>query len=307
MQEKIYRIYVLSANDAPNEIRYVGVTVKKVSERFSQHKYCAMHPEKRGLPVHKWMWSKYEKGIDILYKEIDSCSEDKWEELEQFYIKKYNEGGKLMNLDKGGKGIITKEKRSKSSIERSREGHFKPITLFDKDGNLVENCPSCVYVEEKYGIKRTAINNTLNKRSKTSKGFYIFYTSDVENPNFNIHDEIAKKNDNAKSMKQVHQFDLSGNLIETFTHQQEIVRKYGYDKGCIHRAIKNKKIYKNSYWSNEKTINIDEYEKLYKFKYNNKLYKSLAELAKDVNLAACTVSDYWRKRKPLKGYCIFGT
>jgi hypothetical protein len=35
MQEKIYRIYVLSASDAPNEIRYVGVTVKKVSERFS--------------------------------------------------------------------------------------------------------------------------------------------------------------------------------------------------------------------------------------------------------------------------------
>lgn len=35
MQEKIYKIYVLSASDAPDEVRYVGVTVKKVNERFS--------------------------------------------------------------------------------------------------------------------------------------------------------------------------------------------------------------------------------------------------------------------------------
>ena len=35
MQEKIYKIYVLSASDAPEKIRYVGVTTKKVNERFS--------------------------------------------------------------------------------------------------------------------------------------------------------------------------------------------------------------------------------------------------------------------------------
>lgn len=35
MQKKIYKIYTLSASDAPEEIRYVGVTVRKVKQRFS--------------------------------------------------------------------------------------------------------------------------------------------------------------------------------------------------------------------------------------------------------------------------------
>ena len=262
-----------------------------------------MHPEKRGLPVHKWMWSKYEKGLDILYKEIDSCSEDEWE----FYIKEYSKGGKLMNLDKGGKGVITEEKRSNDSIERSKQGHYKSITLFDKDGKLIEKCPSVVYVEQKYGLLKTAIGNALNGRSKTCGGFYMFYTKDVESEDFDINVQISSKNNNAKAMKQVYRFDLNGNLIETFTHQQNVVKKYGYVKECIHVAIKNKRIYKNSYWSNEKNIDLEKYEKLYKYKYNGKLYKSLKEIAQDVNLAECTISDYWRKKKPLKGYCIFST
>jgi predicted GIY-YIG superfamily endonuclease len=65
---KIYNFYVLTSEDDPENIRYVGVTTKKVTERFSQHKYCALHKEKRGLPVHKWMFSKYEKGGKILVK-----------------------------------------------------------------------------------------------------------------------------------------------------------------------------------------------------------------------------------------------
>ena len=150
------------------------------------------------------MWSKYEKGLDILYKEIDSCSEDKWEELEQFYIKEYSKGGKLMNLDKGGKGVITEEKRNSDSIERSKQRHYKSITLFDKTGKLIEKCPSAVYVEEKYGLLRTAIGNALKGRSKTCGGFYIFYTSDVESNNFNIDEQISIKNKKAKNMKQVY-------------------------------------------------------------------------------------------------------
>lgn len=306
MQEKIYKIYVLSASDAPEEIRYVGVTTKQVNKRFSQHKYCAMHPEKRGLPVHKWMWSKYEKGLDIIFKEIDSCSEDEWEDLEQYYIREYNKGGKLMNIDKGGKGVITEEKRNQDSIERSKQGHYKAITLFDKYGKIVEKCPSAAYVEEKYGLLRTSINNVLKGRSKTSGGYYIFYTEDVESNNFDIHELISIKNNNAKHMKQIHQFDLNGNLIETFTHLQDIVKKCSYDRNAISKAIKNKKVYKNSYWSHEKNIDINQYENLYKYEYNNKLYKSLNEIAKDVNLSACTVDWYWMKRKPLNGHCIFG-
>lgn len=59
MANKIYNFYTLSASSDKNNIRYVGVTVKSVQERFYGHKYCALHSEKRGLPVHKWMWTHY--------------------------------------------------------------------------------------------------------------------------------------------------------------------------------------------------------------------------------------------------------
>jgi hypothetical protein len=65
---KIYNFYVLVSENDPENVRYVGVTTKKVKERFNQHKYCAVHKDKRGLPVHKWMFSKYQKGENILVK-----------------------------------------------------------------------------------------------------------------------------------------------------------------------------------------------------------------------------------------------
>ena len=71
------------------------------------------------------MWSKYEKGLDIIVKEIDSCLEEDWEDKEKYWISYYNSGGKLLNISKGGKGIIPKESRTKSSLQRSAEGHYK--------------------------------------------------------------------------------------------------------------------------------------------------------------------------------------
>lgn len=66
--EKVYKFYVLSTSTDIDNIRYVGVTTKTVQQRFYGHKYCAMHPEKRGLPVHKWMYKHYQLGEDIIFK-----------------------------------------------------------------------------------------------------------------------------------------------------------------------------------------------------------------------------------------------
>lgn len=70
------------------------------------------------------MYSVYEKGGKINIEKIDECSELEWEEREQFLIQKYKDlGHKLLNIDNGGKGVITKEKRSIDSITRSVEAH----------------------------------------------------------------------------------------------------------------------------------------------------------------------------------------
>lgn len=112
MSSKKYQFYGLVSSDNMGEIRYVGVTSRTINQRFSQHKYCATHPNQRGLPVHKWMWSVYQKGGKIIPKLIDECEENCWEEREIYWIDYYRKHSKnLLNIDKGGHGVITSKKK----------------------------------------------------------------------------------------------------------------------------------------------------------------------------------------------------
>lgn len=303
--EKIFKFYVLSSTDEPDLVRYVGVTQKEsVQQRFYGHKYCAIHPEKRGLPVHKWMWSKYEKGLDIIVKEIDSCLEEDWEDKEKYWISYYNSGGKLLNISEGGKGIIPKESRTKSSLQRSAEGHYKQITLLNKLGDVVEHCPSIKYAVEKYNLSKTSIGNVLAGRSKSTGGYYIILTEDFNSPEFNISNFIQQLNDSKKTRKSVYRYDLEGNLIETQTSIQEYCKLYKFDKGAISRAINNRTIYKDNYWSNNNTIDIKEFECPYKYLWNNKKYKTIKDIAEEVGLKPCTLSNAKKDNRPIKGSII---
>lgn len=87
--EKIYQFYALSEESAPQNFRYIGVTSMNINQRFAKHKYCAKHSNKRDLPVHKWMYSVYKKGGNIIYTKIAECSEADWENVEKSLISKY--------------------------------------------------------------------------------------------------------------------------------------------------------------------------------------------------------------------------
>ena len=302
--EKIYHFYVLSSTDFPNEIRYVGVTMQTVEQRFYKHKYCAVHPEKRGLPVHKWMWSKYEKGLDVIVKEVDTCGEKDWEDREKYWISKYREGGKLLNISEGGSGVIPKEARSKDSIQRSSEGHYKQITLLDIYGNVIEHCPSVKYACEKYGIAKTAVGNVLSGRSKTTKGFYIVETEKFNNIDFNVKNFIQSLNDKTSRKKIIYKYDLNGNLLEALPSIAEYYKKYKYDREAIERAIKNKRPYKDMYWSTTNTLDLSEYKSIYKYEWNDKKYRSLPEIAKDLNIPQGTIGSCFYQNRLLQGHKI---
>lgn len=303
--KKTFKFYILSSADEPDVVRYVGTTQKEtVQQRFYGHKYCATHPEKRGLPVHKWMWSKYQNGIDIIVKEIDSCMEDEWEDREKYWISFYNSGGKLLNISEGGKGVIPKESRSKSSIQRSVEGHYKQITLLDKNGNVVEHCPSIKFAVEKYNLSKTAIGNVLSKRSKSTGGYYIVLTKTFNSPSFDISQFIQQLNNSKKIKKSVYRYDLNGNLIEVQNSIQEYCKLYNFTKGAISKAINNKSIYKDNYWSHNNTINIKEFESPYKYLWNNKKYKTIKDIAEEIGLKPCTLSNAKKNNKPVKGFII---
>ncbi|MCQ2737244.1 MAG: GIY-YIG nuclease family protein [archaeon] len=97
--EKKYYFYTLQSSDAPNEIRYVGVTTQSLKQRFSEHKYKANSQKYRSQPVHKWMFSKFQSKLNIIIKYLDECLESEWKDREKYWIKFYKDSGaKLLNL-----------------------------------------------------------------------------------------------------------------------------------------------------------------------------------------------------------------
>lgn len=169
-------------------------------------------------------------------------------------------------------------------------------------GNIVENCPSIKYAVEKYKLSKTAIGNVLSKRSKTTGGYYIILTKELEDPSFDIKSYIKSLNNSV--IKIVYKYDLNGNLLEALPSITEYSIKYKYNRNAISKAIKNKIPYKDMYWSYDDAINISEFKSIYKYEWNNKKYRSLPEISRELNIPQGTVGSCFYKNKPLQGHKI---
>ena len=270
-KQKIYYFYILFSEENPLDIRYVGVTQVGIKKRFYQHKYCATHKNKRGLPVHKWMYSRYLKGDKIGYKQIDSCYESEWQERERYWISFYKKKGfKLMNIDKGGSGVITKEKRNIGSIQRSINAHKKPVIALYKNGQFFKEFDSVQSASKYFNLKsHTAIGNVLKGWSKSCSGFLWIYKKDYDPNKKYTYNPIQPK------IIKVYQFNFDGALIKCWQSLEDFQRQKGYSANGVKSAIKNKKPYHNHYQSFENSINPNEYVSPYKYritKANNNYY-----------------------------------
>lgn len=155
---------------------------------------------------------------------------------------------------------------------------------------------------EKYNLSRTSIGNVLSGRSKTCGGYYIITYETYNKEEFDAKEYINSLN--SSRIKKVYQFDLNGNRLGVYDSISKIISEFGYDKGAISRAIKNKKIYKNCYWSNSIDIDTTIFEKLYKYKLGDNLYKTHKELGDAVGLAECTISSKIKNNIPINGMLV---
>ena len=246
---KNYIIYKLVSSEFPEEIRYIGITTQTIKKRFYHHKYNATNPNKRNQPVHKWMYSVYQKGFDVIISQIDSCSQENWEEKEKFYIEKYRIGGKLLNISNGGCGVVTKEMRNKSGINRSIDAHKISIVALDKNGNFFKEFNSLKESTNYFNLNSdSSINNALKGRSKTCQGYIWIYKKDYINNNYN-----NQINPDPRGIT-FNQFDLQGNFVKKWNSKRELLNNS--NKTSLNNALKNQTIYKNSYWSYNNQINI---------------------------------------------------
>jgi hypothetical protein len=192
-----------------------------------------------------------------------------------------------MNLDKGGKGVITKEKRSKSSIERSIEGHEKPILALTKDNKIFMRFESVSKAAKYFKLSSvSAVNNAVNGWSKSCQGYLWVYEED-----YNPENNYSYHPDSEKRRKSVYEFDFYGNLIKVWKKLGDFTN--GYSENGVRSAIKNKKEYHNSYWSYNDNINVSEYKNPYKFKIkindNYQYFKSQSQLARFLGISESTL------------------
>lgn len=153
------KVYVLKEPNT-NEIRYVGVTTQELNQRLSQHINAAKNHEKRH--VCNWISTLLKEGLRPVIEQIDDVPDNQWEEMEKYYIKTYrNIGCNLTNISEGGAGVVTADMRSKSSMERSAEGHKKAVYQINADLEIVKEWKSATDAAKELGLKQSNIGNSI--------------------------------------------------------------------------------------------------------------------------------------------------
>ena len=265
-----YYFYTLTAASSPDKIRYVGVTTKTLNKRMCGHKYNATHGNKRNQPVHKWMWSVMQTGDTVSIHFLDECDETLWEDREKYWIQYYkDQGHKLLNIQAGGHGVITKSMRNIDGIQRSINAHKKAVCQIDpKTLQLVATYDSIKSATEAIGLNsRSAIGNALSRTNDTilSAGYYWVYKTEYDNGTFKLK-EIDPYAHITSPM--VYRFDLNGSLIGFYHGVSNAVLALGVtslNTQSLNLAIKQKTVYHKSYWSWESSINIEEFKSYYKY------------------------------------------
>ena len=300
--KKIYTFYTLSTKSDIENIRYVGVTTKTIDQRLYHHKYCAKHETKRGLPVHKWMFSHYEKGDDIIITKIDECDISCWEDREKYWINHYkNLGFELMNISEGGCGVITKEMREQSSIDRSSNKHKKAIIALLKDGTFYKEFDSIKQATEELGLRsHSAIGNVLKGRAKSSGGYLWVYKKDYDESLQYTYNKIEKGT-------KVYEFEIDGTLLNVYPSKKYFEKLDGWSFNGVQSAIKNKTIYHDHYWSTNDSIDISEYEPYFYYQEIDsdgniiEMFRTQQEICDKYNISPAVVCTNIKENKLIKG------
>ena len=178
---------------------YVGQTVNSIQTRWSQHKCEA----KRGIPDVYFIRALKKYGPEnFIVEELEECADELLNEREIYYIKKYDSN----NNNKGYNSTIGGEGNFKIRSEDVKE-------LWDKGFLLKEigNKLGCSAITVKERLKNYNITDAeIKKRASTING------------------ETKKK--------KILQYDLSGNLINTFSCVEEAVKQTGYSETAIRSA-----------------------------------------------------------------------
>ena len=205
--KKKYTYYLLRSNQSIDDIRYVGVTTVSLKVRYSGHKYAS---KTKNYPIYNWWRKRVKQGFKIIIEPIETNFQGNWEEQEQYWIRHYKQMGfDLLNVSKGGLGVITKEQRSLDSRKRSILAHQKPVIALTLDGKFYKEFSSIKEASQEFNVVESSITNVISGFSKSSAG-YLWVYKDKYNSSIDY-----VYNSNSHSIK-CYKYTMDKELIYTY-------------------------------------------------------------------------------------------
>lgn len=188
----VYYFYALFSEVNPEEIRYVDVTTRNIKDRFYEHMACAKSKNK-AHPVHKWIYHNLIRNIQTLYVEIDYCSYIEWRTREIYWINYYKSNNhRLLNIQKGGQGVVTKEMRNQDGYIRSGLAKRKVVEAYNLDGTFFKRFSSMQEAAKYFNCKSKSTITWRLKEGRTACGYNwkvventSFIPPKITNPDYN--------------------------------------------------------------------------------------------------------------------------
>lgn len=187
------KLYVLQHPDTL-EIRYVGITMKTLSERLNKHLIDVKNRSYKSPKKVQWIESIISQNklpIISLVREFDTIDECKKAEVE--YIKTYSKIYSLVNNSIGGE-----------------YPEIVAVDQYNIFGELVGQYESISQAGQHLGIKDPTHISSCCKRTRNSAYGYIWRNKG------DMLGDISNIDSTSIQFNNVNQYDLNGNYIQTF-------------------------------------------------------------------------------------------
>ena len=239
--------YIYKITNNLNQKLYIGLTTKtRPTDRFSQHRYLAMHPEQEASESYLHKAMRVDGINNFSFEVIEECSNDKLEEREQYWIAYYHTYIKDplcngYNLTKGGEGTIGFS-RIQSEEEKQHKSE-KMIQYYKEHPEKIE--------EARQRTLKLWDDEEYRKRvTESNKKFYEEHPDILKGENNPMYgkkhteEALAKIKAHAATRKQkIAQLDKDTlEIIQVFDGIKDAEKALGVSHGWLSKATRQGKV-----------------------------------------------------------------
>lgn len=219
---------------SPSNKKYIGQTINEKARRNAFFNLNHVYSEGGKLENAR---KKYNP-INFKYEHLDVFESDnkiellnKLNELEQYYILKFDSYKTGYNSTTGGISVFIYTDEIKNKISKSKT---KVVLQYDMDGIFIKKWNSTKDIAIEFNCSPSTISKCCNNIAKKSLGYIWKYYEEefplILDTNFSNKDKLVSNSYinrniiNGNVEKPVLKYDLSGNYIEEYNSIQEAVK-----------------------------------------------------------------------------------